>query len=63
MLCGWLVRLRLKPFGPAFGALVRGEATDSDNAAIRASIGGTRPFVVAIWVGLLANTALGLHLL
>lgn len=61
--CGLMVRLRLKPFGPAFGQLVRGEATQADNDAIRRSIGGTRPFVLAIWVGLLLNTALGVHLL
>lgn len=63
VLCGLLVRVRLKPFGPAFGRLVRGEADDRDNAAIQSSIGGTRPFVVVIWIGLLINTALGLHLI
>lgn len=61
--CGLMVRIQLKPFGPAFGQLVRGEATETDNQAIRRSIGGTRPFVLAIWVGLLLNTALGVHLL
>lgn len=61
--CGLMVRLRLKPFGPAFAALARGEAGAAENAAIRRSIGGTRPFVLAIWAGLLVNTALGLHLL
>lgn len=61
--CGLMVRIRLKPFGPAFAQLLRGEASAADNDAIRRSIGGTRPFVVAIWVGLLLNTALGVHLL
>lgn len=61
--CGLMVRLRLRPFGPAFARLARGEANDADNQAIRSSIGGTRPFVVAIWVGLLASTALGLHVI
>lgn len=61
--CGLIVRIKLKPFGPAFANLVRGEATEVDNAAIRQSLGATRPFVVSIWIGLLASTALGLHLL
>lgn len=63
VLCGLAVRLRLRPFGPAFAALARGEAGAAENAVIRRSIGGTRPFVLAIWAGLLVNTALGLHLL
>lgn len=61
--CGLMVRVRLKPFGPAFANLVRGEPSDEDNAVIRRTLGGTRPFVLAIWVGLLVETALGLHLL
>lgn len=61
--CGLLVRHSLKPFGPAFAAVARGEATAADNQAIRASLNRTRPFVVVIWLGLLLNTALGLHLL
>ncbi len=61
--CGLIVRIKLKPFGPAFTNLVRGNVSDADNAAIRQSLGATRPFVVTIWIGLLASTALGLHLL
>ncbi|MDJ0700717.1 MAG: hypothetical protein QNJ07_12745 [Woeseiaceae bacterium] len=60
--CGLIVRIRLKPFGPAFANLAAGRASDADNAAIRNSLNGTRPFVIAIWAGLLASTALGLHL-
>ncbi len=61
--CGLLVRIRLKDFGPAFARMAAGDASDADNEAIRASLGGTRPFVVAIWIGLLASAALGLHLI
>jgi hypothetical protein len=61
--CGLAVRIRLKPFGPAFASLARGNPSDADNEAIRRSIGGTRPFVVAIWLGLLINSALGVHLI
>lgn len=59
---GLIIRIRLKPFGPAFANIARGEGTAADDAAIRASLGGTRPFVVAIWIGLLASAALGIHL-
>lgn len=60
---GLIVRVKLKPFGPAYARLARGEADAADNAAIRKSLGATRPFVVSIWIGLLASTALGLHLI
>ena len=61
--CGLLVRIKLKNFGPAFGAIARGEVDDDANRAIQASLGGTRPFVIAIWIGLFASAALGLHLI
>ena len=60
--CGLLVRRVLKPFGPAFARLAAGKVGDADNRAIRESLGSTRPFVVTIWIGLLASAALGLHL-
>ena len=60
--CGLVVRIKLKPFGPAFANLDAGKVSDDDNEAIRKSLNGTRPFVIAIWIGLLASTALGLHL-
>ena len=61
--CGLLVRVQLAPFGPAFAKLAAGDADDTDNEAIRASLARTRPYVVIIWIGLLASTALGLHLI
>ena len=63
VLCGLMVRRCLKPFGPAFAAVVAGNPSGADNAAIRTSLARSRPFVVAIWTGLLINTALGLHIL
>ena len=60
--CGLMIRRGLKPFGPAFAKLAAGQATADDNAVIRASLGASRPFVLTIWLGLLLNTALGLHL-
>lgn len=61
--CGLVIRVKLRPFGPAFANLVAGNASDADNTAIRQSLGATRPFVVSIWVGLVASTALGIHLI
>ena len=61
--CGLIVRLKLRPFGPAFANLVAGKVDDTDNAAIKSSLDSTRPFVLAIWAGLLVSTALGLHLI
>ena len=60
--CGLIIRVKLKPFTEAFGKLVGDNATDADNAAIRKYLGATRPFVVTIWIGLLASAALGIHL-
>ena len=61
--CGLCVRIMLKPFGPAFANIASGNISEDDNLAIRRSLSGTRPFVVAIWGGLLLSAALGLHLL
>ncbi|MEM7501699.1 MAG: hypothetical protein AAF417_06625 [Pseudomonadota bacterium] len=61
--CGLLIRRFLGPFGPAFAAVAQGTPTAADNVAIRETFAKTRPFVVTIWAGLLANTLFGLHLL
>lgn len=61
--CGLMVRIKLKPFGPAFGRLATGTGDAADNAAISASMAGSRPFVLIIWAGLLVNSALGVHLI
>lgn len=61
--CGLAVRIRLKNFGPAFAELIGGQPGTAANETIAASFAGTRPFVVAIWVGLLASAALGLHVI
>lgn len=59
--CGLMVRVKLKDFGPAFANLAMGKVSDTDNEAIRRSLGGTRPFVVLIWIGLFVSAALGIH--
>ena len=61
--CGLMIRIRLRPFVPAFARLKTGSHDAADNAAIRRALGGTRPFVVGIWVIILWESALGVHLL
>jgi hypothetical protein len=61
--CGLMIRIRLKDFGPAFERMVQDTARDQDHAAISHSIQATRPFVLVIWLGLLASTALGLRVI
>ncbi|MFK7957697.1 MAG: hypothetical protein AB8B96_16475 [Lysobacterales bacterium] len=63
MTMGLLIRINLKPFGPAFGKLVTVGADDEVNATIKASLAKVKPFVVTIWVGLLVNAMLGLHII
>jgi len=57
---GLAIRVVLAPFGPPFLALVRGEPTPQTDAAIAAILGRARPFVVALWLLLLAAAFLGL---
>ena len=59
LLMGILVRLILRPFGPAFATLATGSATPETDAAISKSIGGTRPAVITIWVMLTIAAYLG----
>jgi hypothetical protein len=60
MSCGLMIRIMLKPFGPAFGRLVAGQASEEDDAAISASIASTRPWVLVIWLGLFTSAWLGI---
>lgn len=60
---GLLIRIQLRPFGPAFAQLAASGATDTVNRAIAGSLARCRPLVVGIWIGLLINAMLGLHLI
>lgn len=46
---GIMIRVKLKAFGPAFGAAV-GNSTPETEAALRSSLYRTYPFVMTIWV-------------
>ena len=57
--CGLMIRRALKPFGPAFAALVSGQGDASTDAAIAASLAHAKVYVLIIWAALLTAAALG----
>ena len=61
--CGLAIRVKLRQFTPAFRKLVEGVHSDADSSAISRSLIETRPYVIAIWIGLLANTAWSVKLI
>ncbi len=61
--CGVYIRLQLKPFVPAFGKLMTTGSTPEVERTLTRSLARCRPAVYLIWLGLLLNAALGLHLI
>lgn len=59
VLSGLAIRLRLRPFGAAFGAVAAGTATPADEAALSRSLNTAMPFVVTIWGLVLLASYLG----
>lgn len=57
--CGLMIRRALKPFGPAFGALVSGRGDAETNRVIAASLAHAKRYVLIIWAALLAAAGLG----
>lgn len=62
VLCGLMIRLKLRQFSPAFANMVKGVHTASDNRAIYDALVSTRIYVFAIWLGILVNVALSIKL-
>ena len=60
---GLMIRLKLRIFAPAFKKLVDGTYNTLDSQTVSSSLVATRPFVFAIWIGILLNTAWSLRLL
>jgi hypothetical protein len=60
--CSLMLRIKLKPLAPAFDNLLSGNPSQADEDAIHHSISATRPWVLAMWLGLLLSAALGIHL-
>ena len=63
MACGVMIRHHLKPFAPAFAALVAEGPSERHNDILEQSLARCRPYVWAIWAGLLLNAAIGVRLL
>ena len=61
--CGIYIRLQLKPFVVAFGALMTKGSSPEVEATLTRALARCRPAVYLIWVGLVAAAALGLHLI
>ena len=61
--CGIYIRIQLKPFVAAFGQLMGSGSTPEVEATLSRALGRCRPAVYLIWLGLLVNAALGLHLI
>jgi hypothetical protein len=57
--CGLGIRLTLRPFGPAFGALMGGGSTPEVERALKRSVDGCLPYVFGIWAAVLGAAALG----
>ena len=61
--CGVMIRQHLKAFVPAFAELVTNGPDAAVNDALEGSVARCRPYVTAIWLGLLVNAAIGMRLL
>jgi hypothetical protein len=58
--CGLGIRIALRPFGPAFASLMEDGSRPATEGAIQRSLSRARPFVIAIWVALVLEAALGI---
>ncbi len=57
--CGIMIRQFIGPYAKGIHTLATTGATDEVNAAMKRSLGQCRPFVLAIWAGLLVEVWLG----
>lgn len=60
---GLMIRVALKPLIGAWGTLMTSGPTAEINATIKRSLSHCLPFVWGIWIGLVINAALGLHII
>jgi hypothetical protein len=63
VMMGLFIRINLKPLITAWGQLQSQGPSDEINQAITDSMARCTPFVWTIWVGLIANAAIGLHII
>jgi hypothetical protein len=57
--CGLMIRIMAQPFGPAFADIMRAGSTPEAEARLNGAMNRARPFVVLIWIGLVAMAWLG----
>lgn len=57
--CGIAIRFRLRPFAPAFGALMTSGSTPDVERTLRGSIRRSEPFVFLIWLCIAGAATLG----
>ncbi len=63
ILCGLGIRYHLGIFKPAFKKMMVGQDLENSNQVISKRMAACLPYVYGIWIGLLVNAALGLHLI
>ncbi|MAF83333.1 MAG: hypothetical protein CL797_04455 [Chromatiales bacterium] len=59
VLCGLMIRKYIPDYGAGIGRLRKDEVDDQVNASMLASLNKCRPFVLAIWAGLLLECIIG----
>jgi hypothetical protein len=57
--CGLMIRIGMPPFIAAFRNLVARGASDADNLQLQCSLDRVRPWVFAIWAGVLLEAVIG----
>lgn len=57
--CGLMIRVMIGPFGPVFGRIMQAGSTPELELQLTRTMNRARPFVVAIWIGLVAMAYLG----
>jgi hypothetical protein len=60
LVCGLGIRLTFAHFGPAFGRFMAEGSTLETEAALRVPVLRVKPWVLALWVGLIAMSLLGI---
>lgn len=61
--CGIYIRIQLKPFVAAFGQLMTKGSSAEVEQTLSHALARCRPAVYLIWIGLVLEAALGLHLI
>ena len=57
--CGLMIRRNFGGYGAGYASLLQGEPTAQENAAMQASMGRMRPWVLCIWAVLIVEAWLG----